>query len=197
VAEADRARRSYALVIVGGLASAGAVVVGASRPWLNASARVDGLPQITASVEGTDVAPLAGALGFVLLASFGAVLATRGWVRRGVGVVIAVSAAAVVVSTLVAGSATNLLEENLAARGWLGGSYTSHVVAWRWVVVVGAALCLVAGFAVVRLANEWATMGSRYDGPAAAEPAVGVTDSPSEAEVWKAIDRGHDPTQTP
>jgi uncharacterized membrane protein (TIGR02234 family) len=183
--------------MVGGLAAAGAVVVGASRPWLSAAARVEGLPQITASVDGTEIAPIAGALGFVLLASFGAVVATRGWVRRGVGVIIAVSGSIVLVSAVAAGSATDVLEDNLAARGWLGGSYTSEIVGWRWVVVGGAVLCVLAGLAVIRLATQWATMGSRYDAPATAEPPVGAADSLSEAEVWKAIDRGHDPTQTP
>jgi uncharacterized membrane protein (TIGR02234 family) len=133
----------------------------------------------------------------VLLASFGAVIATRGWVRRGVGALIVACSAVVVVAAVTAGSSTDLLESSLSARGWSGGDYDRGVAVWRWVVVVAATLCLLAGIAVVRYASRWPTMGSRYDAPAASEPAVRPSDAWSEADVWKAIDRGHDPTQTP
>lgn len=196
MADADDLRRSYALTIVVGLASAGAIAVGAAQPWVSATATPEGLPQITASVDGADVAPVVGALGFVLLASFGAVIATRGWVRRAVGVVIVVSSVVVLVAAARPGVATDLLEASLSARGWSGGPYDSHTVVWRWVVVAGAVLCLLAGVAVVRFATQWATMGSRYDAPANSPVTEQPEDSMSTGDVWKAIDRGHDPTQT-
>jgi uncharacterized membrane protein (TIGR02234 family) len=196
MADADALRRSYALTVVVGLASAGAITVGAAQPWVTATASPEGLPQISASVDGADIAPVVGALGFVLLAAFGAVIATRGWVRRAVGVVIIACSVVVLVAAARAGAATDLLQPSLSARGWSGGSYDSRTVAWRWVVVAAAALCLLAGLAVVRFATRWATMGSRYDAPANSPVTEQPGDSMSTGDVWKAIDRGHDPTQT-
>lgn len=195
---------SYAAALIAGLSGGVAVVVGVSHPWFRATASPDGLPRITATVDGADVAPLAAALAFVVLAGFGAVVATGGRLRRAVGVVIVVCAATILVSALVAGSSTGLLESSLADHGWSGGTYQREFVVWRWVVIVGAAVCVIAGLAVARQGHRWATMGSRYEAPAAREREMQATetadvpleDSLSEADLWKAIDRGHDPTQT-
>jgi uncharacterized membrane protein (TIGR02234 family) len=188
-------RRSYAVTVAVGLAAAAATGVGVARPWVTATADVAGLPQITASVDGADISPLAAALSFVLLAGFGAVVATRGWVRRALGVLIAGCAGVILLAALFAGSSTDLLESSLSAHGWSGGDYDRQLALWRWVVVVAAALCLLAGSAVARYGGRWATMGARYD-PPSGQQRVEADDSWSEADVWKAIDTGHDPTQT-
>ena len=72
----------YGPTLVVGLAGALAMTVGVAKPWVTATARQSGLPQIEVTVSGASLAPLAGALGVVVLAAFGAVVATRGWVRR-------------------------------------------------------------------------------------------------------------------
>jgi uncharacterized membrane protein (TIGR02234 family) len=188
-------RRTYALTLVAGLTGAVATAVGVSRPWVVATSDVPGLPRVTAAVDGADVAPVAAALSFVLIAAFGAVIATRGRTRRAIGVLVVVCGLVVLGSALLAGSSTDVLESTLSARGWSGGEYDQGVAAWRWVVVIASAVCVLAGAAVVRYGDGWATMGARYDAPTAQERTPPPADSWSEAEVWKAIDSGHDPTQ--
>jgi uncharacterized membrane protein (TIGR02234 family) len=166
---------------------------------VSVTAASTGLPVIHASVDGADLAPLAGALGFVLLAAFGAVIATRGWVRRGLGVLVVAAALVVLAAVVHPGQTGAAVEAGLSAKGWSGGPYDVGTSAWRWLVGAGALGCLVAGSLVARLGGSWATMGQRYDGPGhTARPAPSAPQpNPTESDVWRSIDSGHDPTQSP
>jgi uncharacterized membrane protein (TIGR02234 family) len=192
-----RSLRGYAAVLLLGLAGAVAVMVAVTRPWIRGTAEVPGLPTIEAEVSGTTMAPLAGALGVVLLASFGAVIATRGWVRRGLGVLVVVASVVVLVSAAAPPDAADALEDALSAKGWAGGDYTSAPVGWRWLALVGAIGCLVAGAAVAVRGHRWAVMGSRYDAPVAPRAAAqrDADQEIDDAELWRALDQGRDPTR--
>ena len=191
-------RAGYGPTLVLGLLGAVAVTVGVSRPWVGATANVAGLPTLYADASGADLVPLAGALGVVLLAAFGAVVATRNWVRRCLGLLIVVASVVVAVAAIHPANAANTLTDGLAAKGWSGADYSTTTMAWRWLVLVGALVCLGAGAAVARFGAGWATMGSRYDAPAAPVETRSRADGQlTEAEVWHAIDQGHDPTQRP
>jgi uncharacterized membrane protein (TIGR02234 family) len=198
--------------VAGGLLAAVAVAVGMSRPWFTATATVDGLPRIEVSVTGAELASLAGALGLVLLASFGAVLATGTRIRQAVGLVIVAGAVVVLAAAVHPSNQGSLLQERLAARGWSAGSgYSTTTEGWRWLVLVGAVGCLVAGGLVVRRGSTWPTMAKRYDAPrvgeatAAARPeqATAALQGPApetaldDEAVWRALDEGHDPTREP
>jgi uncharacterized membrane protein (TIGR02234 family) len=192
-------RRLYARTLVLGLVSAGAVSLGVSKPWVTATATVTGLPVISASVDGADVAPLAGALGFVLLAGLGAVVATRGRLRRGLGVLIVVAAAIVLAAAVHPGDTQRGIEQALAAKGWSGGPYRTGVGWWRVLTAVGGCGCLLAGALVARFGARWASMGARYDAPGTT-PGTAAGDlpaTPTETDLWRSIDSGHDPTQGP
>jgi uncharacterized membrane protein (TIGR02234 family) len=180
-----------------GLVGAVAVMVGVAKPWATATATQPGLPTIEVQVTGADLAPLAGALGVVVLAAFGAVIATRGWVRRGLGVLIVVSAAVVLFSAIVPPGAHGALEDALAAKGWTGGSYDSGVAVWRWVALAGSVASILAGIAISLYGGRWATMGAAYDAPASTpRPAEAPQGASTEAEVWREIDQGRDPTRS-
>lgn len=209
--------RAYALTLLLGLGSAAAVAVGTTRPWAYAASSAQpGFPTQQATASGADLAPLAAALGVVLLAAFGAVIATRGLVRRGLGVLVVVASAAVAAETVLPGDPRPVLAAGLRAKGWYRGSIDAQVEGWRWLVLVGAVGCLVAGLLVVGYGGRWATMGRRYDAPTAspalasspdgARAAVQATEGSTseetattltDAELWQAIDDGHDPTQRP
>jgi uncharacterized membrane protein (TIGR02234 family) len=191
--------RAYGLTLLAGLVSAGAVTVGVSRPWVTATATVAGLPVIHGSVEGARVAPLAGALGFVLLAAVGAVVATRGWVRRALGVLIVVSAAVVLAAAVHPGATSGAVEQTLSAKGWAGGPYDATVSAWRALVGAGAVGCLLAGSLVARFGGSWASMGARYDAPGGTTTSSDTASrvEPTETDLWRSIDSGRDPTQGP
>jgi uncharacterized membrane protein (TIGR02234 family) len=199
-----RGGRGYALTVAVGLAAAGTVAVGVSHPWVTATAIVAGLPRIEAAVTGADAVPFAGACGPVLLASFGAVLATRNRVRQTVGVLIVALAAVVLVSAAHPGDLSPLVRSRLSARGWSAASaYATSTQPWRWLVLVAAVACLVAGVLVVRLGPGWPTMGRRYDAPeTAASPAPARQESAGTASLdeeglWRALDEGRDPTRSP
>jgi uncharacterized membrane protein (TIGR02234 family) len=180
------------------LSASGLCALAVARPWARATATVSGLPPIEASVDGVDVAPVAAALAIVCLAGFGAVLATRGWVRRGLGVVIVASATVVVAVAVVPESTTGLLEDALGARGWTGGGYDRSVTAWRVAAAVSGAVVMAAGAIVTRFAGEWATMGTRYDSPSEGrQTSQSAADGPmSDAAMWRALDDGGDPTNS-
>lgn len=204
-ASAGRGRqqaRGYGATLVVGLVAATALIVAVSRPWVEATARQPGLPTIEASARGNDVVPLAGALAVVVLAAFGAVIATRGVIRRFVGLLIVVASVVIVVAAVHPDAAGTQLEAELSAKGWSGGAYATVDRAWRWLALSGALLCAVAGWLVGWLGARWATMGSRYDAPGVAAETRGaeVLVTPAdlrEADVWREIDEGRDPTQTP
>lgn len=192
--------RGYGATLLIGLASAGAVAVAVSKPWLSADFETPGLPTISASVSGAELAPLAGALGLVLLAGFGAVIATRGWVRRAVGLVTVVAAIVVLVSAINADAHDPALADALSQKGWSGSidDVTTRSPAWRWIALAAAVTCGLAAAAVVRYGARWPVMGTRYDAPqrsdsvpAAGDGAAGDLD---EREIWKALDEGRDPT---
>lgn len=192
---AERARRLYGPTLLAGLLGALGVTVGVSRSWATATSSVHGLPTMHASVAGSDLAPLAGALGVVMLAAFGAVIATRGWLRRGLGIAIVVASCVVVVTALHPGGATDALTSGLSARGWDGEAYQTSTTVWRWLVLAGATLSAAAGVVIARFGGVWAVMGARYDAPVARSR---MPDKPaeelSETEVWQALDVGRDPT---
>jgi uncharacterized membrane protein (TIGR02234 family) len=193
-----RPRVRYGPTLVIGLAGAVAVMVGVAKPWVTATARQTGLPQIEVSVSGADLAPLAGALGVVVLAAFGAVIATRGWVRRCLGGLIVVASLVVLVSAIHPPGATGALEDALSAKGWSGGDYDSGTAWWRWLALVGSVATTLAGVAISLYGARWATMGAAYDAPGTAQDTVPAKPhdaaSASEADVWREIDEGRDPT---
>lgn len=185
-----RSGRGYLLTLLLGLAASGAVAVGVTRTWVRAEGTVEGMPRLVAEVPGSDVSSLVGALGLACLAAFGAVVATRGWVRVVVGGLVVAAMGTVVVLTVWAGDSTALATEALAAKGWAGGAVDTQTVGWRWLVAFAAAIGAVCGAVVTRFGRDWTTMGERYDAPTEQRR----SDPTSEADVWKAIDRGDDPT---
>lgn len=194
--------RLYGPVLAFGLLGAVGVMVGATNPWATATSRAPGLPTIHASASGADLAPLVSALGVVVLAAFGAVIATRGVVRRLLGAAVLVASGAILVSTLDPGGATDVLTAGLSAKGWSGGGYQTSTEAWRWLVLVCSVVTALAGAATAGYGDQWAVMGSRYDAPRPSSvptstPAGEAPDDLTETDVWKAIDQGRDPTQAP
>lgn len=193
-------RLRYGPTLVVGLLGAIAATVGVAKPWVTASVQETGLPSIEAQVTGSDLAPLAGALGVVVLAAFGAVIATRGWVRRSLGVLIVVASAVLLVTAVHPPASTDALHDALTAKGWTGGQLDPATSGWRWLTLIGSGLALAAGFAISLYGARWATMGSQYDAPRTRgrPDTKGSGDSTaavsSEADVWREIDRGRDPT---
>ena len=181
-----RKRSSFGPTVALGLGGAALATVAVGRPWAEATTTAQGTRTVAAA--GTDVAAAAMPLALVALAAWGAVLVLR---RRGRRVVAVLGLLAAL------GAAAAVLAERAGAEevaaGQLGGAsdITVSTSAWPFVAVVGAALASsMFAVALVRAA-AWPEMSSRYDSPAEAGHGGRVM---SDAELWRALDDGHDPT---
>ena len=93
------ARREYLLTLLAGAVGAAVVLLAARQDWARVvTIEPHPLPASRVAVSGQDLVPAAGALGLAALAGLAAVLATRGLVRRIVGVLLAVFGVAIIAS---------------------------------------------------------------------------------------------------
>jgi len=106
-------------------------------------------------------------LALVALAGAGGTVAVGGWARRVVG-------GLVTLAGLLGGWRT--ITEDDAGVGWL-------------VTLLGAALLVVAGLLVIRLAGRLPTLGARYR---SANARGGSADP--DRDMWDGLSEGHDPT---
>ena len=187
-------RRLYAPVVLTLLACGGLAFFAASRTWVEATVRAEGLPPDTIVVSGTDAQPLVPALALVVVTGALAVLAASVRVRWVVGVLIVLVGlgAAILVATCAPaldGALDNAVRSSTAFTGE-NAPDARHVVVWPVLAGVAFTLAALLGLVVVRLASAWPTMGSRYESP------TGQTDDArTEDELWAALDEGRDPTE--
>ncbi|MER7451528.1 TIGR02234 family membrane protein [Nocardia beijingensis] len=209
-------RRNHPVLPVALLAVAAAALWASSRmTWVTVTSS-DGLTQprtdhLNGGVWFGALTPLA----LVLLASIAAVLATKGWVRRVVGVLIALVAAVAAVpafalltdSGKIAERAAKLAE--LPARAQVETATTSAFPAV--LALLGAIAAFGAGALLARMPAETARLSGKYDNPvfrraaATAEVTQRRAQAPddrsapqlSERVLWDALDAGTDPTDEP
>jgi uncharacterized membrane protein (TIGR02234 family) len=184
--------------VVACLAGAGLALYAATRVWSVAVTTRPGLPDLRSSTTGAAAQPWLLALAVVALAGTGALLATRGVLRRGLG-------------GLLIGVGAGLAVAAITARAGLTGEAS---IAGPIACVLGGALIVAGGLGAARRGHEWPAMGARYErravppsgaGPVArSEPsaAAGLPASAGPAStdnraVWDALDRGDDPTDAP
>lgn len=188
-----RGRRTFAPVVLTGLAGAGLAAIAGTKPWARIDEGSTGAAFSPMS-ESAGESPLTAALALVVLACWGVVLVTRGVVRRSVLVLSVLASAGAVVSVVAGWTQTaDPLRDALDNVG-LGGS-VSHT--WWWAAaLVGALVALAAGIAGVRLVSSWPEMGRRYATPTGGpvEPTAAPPEERTSIDLWKAMDEGHDPT---
>lgn len=187
---ADRPSRFVPVVGLGLVSGAAAAVAGA-KPWFSAVVAYKLMPGVREPDTSIDL-PLALAVGLVVLAGWGAVLVTRGRVRRAL-MVLTAAAALAFVACLVVGPLT--LPDDL--RGQLApGSAGVLVTPTGWYVVAALAgvVSLLATVVGVRLVPRWPEMAQRYDAPGAQRTPDEI-DPDDQRAVWKALDEGRDPTE--
>lgn len=195
-------RRSFGLALAGCLAGAGLALYAATRTWSLRVVDRPGLPELRSATTGADRAPWLVGLALVALAGAGALLATRGLVRRLLGGLLALVGAGVAVAAIAARAGLDV------GRAGGGGTF------WPVACAIGGALIVGAGLAAARHGRSWPVMGSRYErSTAPATPAEpGDRSGPLAASglergetrdqetrddtraVWDALDRGDDPT---
>lgn len=181
-------RRALAYTVVVCLAGAGLALYGVTRAWSVVVTERPGLSDLRAARTGADVLPWLPALALVGLAGAGALLATRGRMRRVVG------------GLLAAVGLTTAVGAVIGRVGLDPGAAGARGVGWPAACVLGGALIAAGGWQAVRRGHRWPAMGARYErrssGPAGAPPggqsrAAGPVDTRA---AWDALDRGDDPT---
>ncbi|MCW2800367.1 MAG: family rane protein [Aeromicrobium sp.] len=188
-------RRLYAPVVLGTLAAGGVAFFTASRTWAHARVAAEGLPPDTVKVSGSDAQPIVTALALVAVTAALAILAASPRLRRVVGafaVLVALTGIAVVLTG--GSSVDDAVTKAVKASPAFTGSNSPAIHHTLWPALTIVAFLLVAGLGAVtaRYGPIWPTMGSRYDAPRVRATKVAPQ---TDADMWKALDEGHDPTQ--
>lgn len=185
-------RRELALAVAGCLVGGLVIAVAAGRPWASGQlTAAPGFPAHRVTVTGAATAPAVRALGYLALAGVVAVPASRGLVRRAVGVVLALAGAVVAARSVTASPAGP-------------ADIVLHRSGWPWLAVAGGLVVVAAGALTAVLGPRWRDLSSRYDAPGArpgagtapaTEADAGAADETAQqAALWDALDRGDDPT---
>ncbi|MFJ8789652.1 TIGR02234 family membrane protein [Streptomyces sp. NPDC102462] len=189
-------RRSLAVALLCGALGAAVALLATRQRWAEGTATVAG-GAFPLTAKGSDVTGVPAALAIVGLAALVAVFAVRRAGRLAVAALLALSGAGTVAAALTGASDGSALDEKAAeATGdtSAGVAVLSHT-AWPYVAAVGGVLLLLAGLLALRYGRLWPAMSGRYERGTARprRPASGV-DPDRPEDLWKALDRGEDPT---
>ncbi|MFB7936765.1 TIGR02234 family membrane protein [Streptomyces sp. NPDC056049] len=191
-------RRSLAVALLLGALGATVVLLSAGQIWAEGTASVAG-GSVPVEADGGTVTGVPTALAIVGLAALVAVFAVRRAGRTLVAALLALSGAGAALAAFLGASDSAALDAE-AAR--ISGDTAAAVAglthtAWPYVAAAGALLILVAGLCALRYGKSWPAMGGRYERSGAPRPARGPAagDPDRPEDLWKALDRGEDPTR--
>ncbi|WP_406446213.1 TIGR02234 family membrane protein [Streptomyces sp. NBC_01613] len=190
-------RRSLAIALLCGALGAAVALLATRQRWSEGTTTVAG-GAFPLTAKGSDVTGVPAALAIVGLAALVAVFAVRKSGRLLVSALLALSGAGTVAAALLGISDSSALDEQ-AAQAAGDTSATVHALshtAWPYVAAVGGALLLVAGLLALRYGRQWPAMSGRYERGGAPKPRrrAAAVDPDRPEEIWKALDRGEDPT---
>ncbi|MGY0066721.1 TIGR02234 family membrane protein [Streptomyces sp. QTS137] len=190
-------RLSLAVALLCGALGAAVVLLATRQQWSEGTATVAG-GSFPLTASGSDVTGVPAALAVVGLAALVAVFAVRRAGRSAVAALLALAGAGTAVAALLGALDSSALDDKAAE---VSGDTSATVealghTAWPYVAAAGGLLLLVAGVLALRHGRLWPAMSGRYERAAAPRPrrtaAAGDPDRPEE--LWKALDRGEDPT---
>lgn len=189
-------RRSVAVALLLGALGATVVLLASGRVWARGVADIGG-GSLALSADGRAVTGLPAALAIVGLAALVAVFAVRGRSRLLVSGLLALSGLGAGLAALAYADGRQALNAEAArttadtAAQVAGLTHT----AWPYVTACGGALILVAGLLALRFGSAWPAMGGRYERDGTLRPRKApVVDPDRPEDLWKALDRGEDPT---
>ncbi|MER7180813.1 TIGR02234 family membrane protein [Streptomyces hyaluromycini] len=191
-------RRSLAVALLFGALGAAVALLSSRQRWAEGTATVAG-GAFPLTARGSDVTGVPAALAIVGLAALVAVFAVRRAGRFLVAGLLALSGAGIAAAALLGASDGSALDEKAAqASGDTSATVDalSHT-GWPYVAAAGGVLILVAGLLGLRYGRLWPAMSGRYErGTGAERPrrAPKPVDPDRPEDIWKALDRGEDPT---
>jgi uncharacterized membrane protein (TIGR02234 family) len=199
-----RGRAEYAAALLAEALGATAALVVAARTWQTITTprpRPFHPDVLLISGRTLDAAPTACAL--VALAGTVAVLATRGWARRSVGLIVALAGVGLLWRSLAdagavsAGRALTLVRAHHPLVSVSSAVRPDVTVsrAWPALSALAAALIVLAGLAVAARGARWSGMSARYESPNQRPEEDGAQQrARADASMWSALERGEDPT---
>ncbi|MFC1412354.1 TIGR02234 family membrane protein [Streptacidiphilus sp. N1-12] len=189
-------RRSLALMLLLTVLGAAVVLLAAGQTWARGSVAFQGTP-LRISATGAQTSGLPSALALVGLAAAVAVFAVRGRARQAIGVLLALAGAGVAASALTAATGVGALDRRAARAVGLTRAVATGAghTAWPWTAALGGLLLLLAGLLVLARGRDWPGMSSRYEAPGATRRRAEAPAPEAPADLWKALDRGEDPTR--
>ncbi|MDO0932403.1 TIGR02234 family membrane protein [Streptomyces sp. DG2A-72] len=190
-------RLSLAVALLAGALGAAVALLATRQQWSEGTATVAG-GSFPLTAKGSDVTGVPAALAIVGLAALVAVFAVRKSGRLLVAALLALSGAGIVVAAVFGASDSSALDEKAAAATGdtaAGVDALTHT-AWPYVAAVGGVLLLLAGLLALRYGRLWPAMSGRYERSGAVRPRrkAPVVDPDRPEDLWKALDRGEDPT---
>ncbi|MGW3951592.1 TIGR02234 family membrane protein [Streptomyces sp. NPDC004752] len=195
-APARAGRRSLAVALLCGALGAAVALLATRQRWSEGTATVAG-GAFPLTAKGSDVTGVPAALAIVGLAALVAVFAVRKGGRLLVAALLALCGAGTVAAALAGASDGSALDEKAAeASGDTSATVAalSHT-AWPYVAAVGGVLLLLAGLLALRYGRLWPAMSGRYErGTARPRRTAAAVDPDRPEDLWKALDRGEDPT---
>ncbi|MBO1333463.1 TIGR02234 family membrane protein [Streptomyces sp. VRA16 Mangrove soil] len=193
---AKSGRRSLGIALLLGAAGAAVALLASRQEWCSGVASVAG-GDLPLTARGSDVTGVPAALAVVGLAALVAVFAVRKAGRLLVSALLALSGAGAVAAAVLGADDSSALDEKAAqASGDAAATIdTLSHTAWPYVAAGGGALILIAGILAVIYGAAWPSMGGRYERSGAPRPRKQKAVDPDRPEdLWKALDRGEDPT---
>ncbi|MEU9914373.1 TIGR02234 family membrane protein [Streptomyces sp. NPDC051001] len=190
-------RLSLAVALLSGALGAAVALLATRQQWSQGTATVAG-GDFPLTARGSDVTGVPAALAIVGLAALVAVFAVRRAGRFAVAALLALSGAGIIAAALLGVDDASALDEQAAkASGDASATVAalSHT-AWPYVAAAGGALILLAGLLALRYGRLWPAMSGRYERGGAPRPVrrPKAADPDRPEEMWKALDRGEDPT---
>ncbi|MFD4632202.1 TIGR02234 family membrane protein [Streptomyces sp. NPDC058284] len=191
-------RRSIAAALLLGAVGAALALLASRQDWAHGTASVAG-GQLPLSAKGSDVTGVPAALAIVGLAALVAVFAVRRTGRVLVSLLLTLSGGGIVAAALLGADDSGALDEKAATAAGdtaatIGG--LSHT-GWPYAAAAAGVLILLAGLLALTYGRSWPAMSGRYerDGTPAPRKARRAVDPERPEELWKALDRGEDPTR--
>jgi uncharacterized membrane protein (TIGR02234 family) len=195
------ARGSVTAALLLGLAGATIVLLAKGKIWMNGTVDIGAGGIRSVSATGQQVGGLPGSLALVAMAAFIAVFAVRGASRFALAGLLVLCGAGTVVAALSSLDDPSAMNAAAAtATALVHATVSEHTTtAWPLLSAGGGALVLAAGIIALVRGRAWPAMSSRYDREGA-EPAMRrqrkpVVDPDRPEDLWKALDRGEDPTE--
>ncbi|MFB7593906.1 TIGR02234 family membrane protein [Streptomyces sp. NPDC056160] len=197
-APARSGRRSLAVALLCGALGAAVALLASRQRWAEGTASVAG-GAFPLTAKGSEVTGVPAALAIVGLAALVAVFAVRRSGRLLVAALLALSGAGTAAAALAGGSDGKVLDGKAAqASGDTAATAASlSHTGWPYVAAAGGVLLLLAGLLALRYGRLWPAMSGRYERAGAPRPRAPKPLDPDRPEdLWKALDRGEDPTGT-